>query len=137
MILRSGNYVGVFVTADGRSVQLNLNLEVSGNGSFVGQFWIYPSYPGNNLRHWHGPTSGEIHRGGYSTFGTLHFTEAEDPDRFGTATFDGIFSAPEERICLLWGTALITKGDSQERGVLSAAYAEAPVATNGGGVWGE
>lgn len=127
----SGNWIGTFVTHDGRAVQVAIKFAFHDNGSLQGSFTVY-----GDLSHWHGPTSGEIDEGGYSPFGSIHFEEEEDESNVGSATFDGRYEAPERHVGVIWGTALITKKDKTERGTLALVYAQPPLNVSGG-VWGE
>lgn len=133
----SGRWIGTFITSDGRAVQVTVKLDFDDDGSFAGEFRIYPSYPENDLRHWHGPTEGRITKGGYSPFGTIHFEEQEDPIKYGEAAFNGRYEAPKPRVGVIWGSVRISMGSVTEVGILTLVYAEPPPINTSLGVWGE
>ncbi|MBV8550159.1 MAG: hypothetical protein JOY54_02585 [Acidobacteriaceae bacterium] len=130
-IPQSGKWLGVFVTQDGKAVQLNLQLEFGDDGSAGGSFEVYPI--GNTQ--WTGPQRGTFSRGGYSPFGTLHLAEEADSGRCGEATFDGQYEVHEPHSAVISGTVLIRRQDQVERGTLSAVFAEKQK-TAVGHVWG-
>jgi hypothetical protein len=127
----SGLWLGAFITRDGRSVKVQVNLDVHDDTSIEGRFEVTPADPDD----WKGPLRGRFDEGGYSPFGSIHLEEEEEKEQYGEATFDGRFEVTEDNMGVMYGTVLIRKGEQTELGTLLLAYVRARV-VEAHGMWG-
>ncbi len=129
---QNGAWKAIFVSEDGKTVHINMELQFHDDGRVTGSFTVTPI---GSVK-WTGPLQGTFKNGGYSPFGSLHLEEDADSGKCGHASFDGTYQASPEEASVISGTVLITKEAGQERGTLSAVYAYSAQKVALGHVWG-
>lgn len=121
-------FVGLYITENGVSVEVTANLTFHEDMRVDGQFTI----KGN--KHWHGPQTGYVRNGHYQADGTIHFEENENSGQYGAAKFDGRYEEFSGQIRFIYGLVTVSKDTATETGVLTLG---APRGHVRNAIWGE